>query len=360
MAFEPLERPVAPVILDAMGGDLAPLEVIRGAIDSVRHDATRVILVGDEVKVTDIVLLLGARDLLENKSIQITPAACAVAMDEKPSVALRKRDSSMRIACDLVASGQGCGALSAGNSGAMMAIALISVGRLENVLRPAIATLMPSQKGFSIVADAGANIDCTPQMLLQFAVFGSAFAKGVFGLEQPRVGLLSNGEEDTKGSDLTRAALELIRSSDLLTDGYCEGADVFKGYVDVVVCDGFSGNILLKTAEGTARYFAKSLKDNVTRGGWMSKVGAFLMSDVFAQVKKRMDSREYGAAPLLGLKAPVFIAHGNSDAFAIRNAIRFVRDFHKGQVEHLIEAGLARNAQLFKVSGHTRESRAEA
>jgi glycerol-3-phosphate acyltransferase PlsX len=330
-----------PVAIDAMGGDRAPSAIVKGAIDSLRSEPGLVALVGDSQKLENLVAHFQATDLIENQRLSIVHADTSIAMDEKPSTALRKRDSSMHVICDLVSRGEACGALSAGNSGAMMAIALINVGRLEGVIRPAIATLMPSKKGFSIVADAGANVECTPEMLLQFALFGSAFVRGVFGIKDPKVAVLSNGEEDSKGNDLTRASLELIRSH-LPNTGYCEGRDIFSGEIDVAVCDGFTGNILLKTAEGTAKYFADSIKQNVSSGGLMSQVGALLMRNVFREVKKRMDAREYGAAPLLGLKAPVFIAHGNSDAYAISRAIHFVQKSDQGHVAALIEASIKR------------------
>lgn len=329
-----------PIAVDAMGGDYAPHAVVEGAVECARRDNVRVTLVGDESQIASIIRSLNATSLLENKTIQIVHTESGIAMDEKPALARRKLGSSMHVACELVAQGLACGALSAGNSGAMMTIAVLTIGRLEGVVRPAIATLMPSRNGFSIVTDAGANVNCTPEMLVQFAIFGSAFAKGMFGLEKPRVALISNGEEEGKGNDLTRSALELIRKTDMACEGYGEGRDIFEGKIDVFVCDGFTGNVLLKTAEGTAHFFAKSLRDSIKSGSAFSRFGAWLMRPVFDRVKTRMDAREYGSAPLLGLKAPVFIAHGNSDAYAIRKAILFVSRSHQGHVAKLIEADL--------------------
>lgn len=334
--------------VDAMGGDLAPFAVVKGAVLCAREDSIPVTLVGDEAEIASLVKKVGATSLLDSRLLSIVHAPVGILMHEKPSIALRKKGSSMHVVCDLVATGQACGALSAGNSGAMMAIAVTQVGRLEGVIRPAIATLMPSKKGFALVADAGANIDCTPQMLLQFAIFGAAFAKGFLNVENPRVGVISNGEEEEKGSELTRSALALIRSTDLACHGYNEGRDVFDGHVDVFVCDGFTGNVLLKTAEGTALFFANSLRINIAKAGLLAKFGAFLMSSAFKSVKTRMDPREYGAAPLLGLKAPVFIAHGNSDDYAIRRAIQFVARSHRGHVGTLIENSLERHSTLWK------------
>jgi glycerol-3-phosphate acyltransferase PlsX len=327
---------------------MAPFTIVKGAVECARLDQIPVILAGDEPEILSIIRKLKAESLVDNKRIQIASAAISVSMDEKPSIALRKRGSSMHVVCDLVASGQACGALSAGNSGAMMAIAVTQVGRLEGVIRPAIATLMPSKKGFGIVADAGANVDCTPQMLLQFAIFGAAFAKGVFAIDNPRVGVISNGEEEGKGNDLTRAALSLIQSTDLWCEGYCEGRDIFDGEVNVFVCDGFTGNVLLKTAEGTAKFFTYSIRENIESAGALSRLGAFLMRPVFKSLKGRFDPRAYGAAPLLGLKAPVFIAHGNSDDYAIRRAIQFVARSHQARVEELIETSLSKYAEYYK------------
>lgn len=307
-----------------MGGDFAPRSVVMGAVEAARVDKISCFLVGDSSFLTELISELGAKDLIENKKIRIIAAECAISMDEKPSVALRKQDSSMRIACDLVASGDACGVFSAGNSGAMMAIALLRIGRLEGVIRPAIATLMPSESGSCVVLDVGANIDCSPQMLQQFAAFGSAFAKTILGIVNPRVGVISNGEEDSKGTDLTREAVSLLRQSTLNCVGHCEGRDVFNGVVDVAVCDGFTGNVLLKTAEGTARFVSKSLRKHIKNSNPVSRFGAFLLSGVFKEFRKLVDPREYGAAPLLGLKAPVFIGHGNSDAYAVRRAIQLV------------------------------------
>jgi glycerol-3-phosphate acyltransferase PlsX len=214
----------------------------------------------------------------------------------------------------------------------MMAIALLEVGREEGVLRPAIAAMMPSKIGTCVVLDVGANTECTPEMLLQFATLGAHHAKVVLGIAEPRVGLLSNGEEASKGTELSRAALALLEQSALHFKGYCEGRDVFEGSLDVVVCDGFSGNVLLKTAEGVAAYFGSLIKKSLAERGLFANAGALLMRGVFSDVKKRVDPREYGAAPLLGLRAPVFIAHGNSDAFAIRRAIFYVRKSYENSI----------------------------
>jgi len=325
------------VAVDAMGGDLAPVAIVQGAVDCARLDQIPVILVGDEAAIKSLIVKCGASSLLDNSMLSIVQSEGAIAMEEKPSAALRKKGSSMHVACDLVATGTACGALSAGNSGAMMAIATLQIGRIEGVLRPAIAALFPTRKGFCVVTDAGANVDCSPEMLAQFARLGAAFSKAFFGIENPRVAVISNGEEEGKGTDLTRATLAIIRSSDILCEGYCEGRDIFEGRVDVAVCDGFTGNVLLKTAEGTAKHFARSIKEAVQSSNLIVRLGALLMRPAFNRVKAKMDPREYGAAPLLGLKAPVFIAHGNSDAYAIRKAIQFVARSYQGNVTHITQ-----------------------
>jgi len=325
------------VAVDAMGGDHAPLAIVQGAVECARLDQIPIHLVGDEAQIKALVHKLGASDQINQSILSIVPSECVVAMDDKPSGALRKKGSSMHVACDLVVRGEACGALSAGNSGAMMAIATLQIGRVDGVIRPAIAALFPSQKGYCVVTDAGANVDCTPEMLVQFALLGTAFSKGFFGIENPRVAVVSNGEEEGKGTDLTRAALAKIREASLLCDGYCEGRDIFEGRVDVAVCDGFTGNVLLKTAEGTAKHFARLIKDSVESSSVFVRLGALLMRPAFKRVRSKMDPREYGAAPLLGLKAPVFIAHGNSDSYAIRKAIQFVARSYKGNVTDLTQ-----------------------
>jgi phosphate acyltransferase len=311
-----------------MGGDHGASPNVEGAIAAVRAEGARVILVGDEALLSREVAEKGGTDLLGDR-LSIRHAAEVVLMDEKPSQAVRKKKgSSMRLASDLVKDGEACAVLSAGNSGAMMAVALLVFGRVEGVIRPAIATGFPSRtaSGFSVLVDAGANTDCSPEHLLQFGVMGEVFLRAAYRQEAPKVGVVANGTEDTKGTDLTRGALALLRRTDLHVLGHVEGNEIMQGGVDVVVTDGFTGNVLLKTGEATARFVGEELKRGLMSAGLVAKLGGLLAKRALKEVAKRMDAREFGAAPLLGVAAPVFIAHGSSDAYTIQRAICRARD----------------------------------
>lgn len=316
-----------PVAVDVMGGDNAPHAAIDGAVAAARHEAVASILVGQEQIILDHLRKNRARNLIDSGFLSIVPASEVVTMDDKPGSAARsKRDSSMRVACELVKDGRACGVLSAGNSGAMMAVSLFSFGRIKGVLRPAIGAIVPHANGFTLIIDAGANIDCTPEYLLQFGQMGSVYMQHVYQLSSPRVAVLANGEEASKGNALTQMALELLKQSSVNCIGYCEGRDVMSGSVDVVVCDGFSGNIVLKTAEGTAAFLFSLIKNNFQSAGILPKLGALLSRPVFARIKAVVDPREFGAAPLIGLNAPALIAHGSSDSYAMRRAIFRVKE----------------------------------
>jgi glycerol-3-phosphate acyltransferase PlsX len=316
-----------PVAVDAMGGDHAPGVNVEGAIAAARLDGLRSVLVGDEDLIKDLIAKQGAQALLASGELSVCHAAQVVDMDDKPALALRKKkSSSMHVACELVNRGEALGVLSAGNSGAMMAIALFVLGRIDGVLRPAIGSTMPTPKGTSIVVDAGANTECLPPYLFQFALMGDAYMRQVLGIQSPRIGVLANGEEDSKGTELTRATLELLRQTDLNCIGHCEGRDVVSGHVDVVVCDGFSGNLVLKSAEGTASLLLQLIRQGYEQGGLLTKLGALFSRPMFRKMKKQVDPREFGAAPLLGLMAPAYIAHGSSDAYAIRRSIARVHN----------------------------------
>lgn len=316
------QAPKLPVAIDAMGGDKAPDINVEGAISAARLDGLTSILVGDEDKLYRIICAQNAQKLLDDGLLTLVHTSEAIAMDDKPALALRKKkNSSIHIACQLVREEKAVGVLSAGNSGAIMAIALIVLGRLEHILRPAIAAVIPSKSGQTVILDVGANTECQPNNLLQFALMGHAYAETVLSIKKPRLGILANGEEDSKGTELTRATLELLRKTSLNTVGHCEGRDLFSGHVDVVVCDGFSGNLVLKTAEGTASFLMQSIKKSFQEANLVGKIGGQLSKPLFEKIKAKLDPREFGAAPLLGLLAPVYIAHGSSDAYAIRRAI---------------------------------------
>jgi len=274
---------------------------------------------------------------LNSSSVEIVPASQNVAMDESPSAALRKKDSSMKVAFELMKQGAVQAVVSAGNSGAMMATGMFVMGNLPQVERPAILVVVPTLGKGTVIIDAGANVDCKPRHLLQFGLMGSIYAERVLGISQPRVGVLSNGEEEGKGNDLTRAASEQLSSTGLNYIGYVEGRDICDGEVDVVVCDGFTGNVTLKTMEGVAGFIVGVLKD-AFRQSLMSRLGYLLSRKSLLKAYNRLDHAEYGGAPLLGLDGVAIIAHGGSGSKAIKNAIRVAKETVSHDVNrHIIE-----------------------
>jgi glycerol-3-phosphate acyltransferase PlsX len=269
--------------------------------------------------------------------IVVHPASEVVAMDEPPADALRrKKDSSMRVAINLVKSGDAQACVSAGNTGALMAIARFVLKTLPGIDRPAIASQLPTSKGTVTVLDLGANVNCTPQQLLQFAVMGSALASAVDRIERPTVGLLNVGEEEIKGNELVKQTVELLRSSGLNFHGNVEGDDIYKGTTDVVVCDGFVGNVMLKTSEGLAQMLYQYLRGEFTRNP-LTKVAALVAYPVLSAFKKRIDPRRYNGATLVGLKGVVVKSHGGADAFSFRTAIAKAHT----EVEHNVLARIA-------------------
>lgn len=275
-------------------------------------------------------------------------------MEDKPAAAARKKkDSSMRVACELVAAGEACGVLSAGNSGAFLATALVVFGRMDGVLRPAIGTLLPAQSPFGLVhlVDAGANVECEPEQLAQWAVLATTALHTVHGVAKPTVAVLSNGEEDTKGTALTRATLALLRTLPLEVVGYVEGRDITAGKAHVVVTDGFTGNVTLKTAEGVFRSLSAWIREGYAQGSVLEKVGGALSRSMFARLRSRLDPREFGAAPFLGLDRPAFVAHGSSDAYAIRRGIGAVRAWAQHDVAAHMRAAIARTLPLLARMG---------
>ncbi|MFZ9887871.1 MAG: phosphate acyltransferase PlsX [Myxococcota bacterium] len=337
-----------PIALDAMGGDHGPGPNVEGALAAIRLDGTPVILVGDEALLRKEVEVQGGADLL-NGMLSLRHAPEVVAMDEKPSQAVRrKRGSSMRVAADLVKSGEAAAVVSAGNSGAMMAVGLLVFGRIEGVLRPAIATAFPSpaRPGFSMLIDAGANIECAPEHLFQFGLMGDAYLRAVVKHPSPNLGVMANGTEDSKGTDLTRGALALLRQTDLNVLGHIEGNQILNGNIDVVVTDGFTGNVLLKTSEAVAHYVGAEIKRAFVSGGPLVKLAGLVAKSALKKVATRLDAREAGAAPLLGLAAPAFIAHGHSDGLAIRRAIGVARTHADAELTRVIEDQIKRWAHL--------------
>jgi glycerol-3-phosphate acyltransferase PlsX len=261
-------------------------------------------------------------------------------MDDPPLTALRrKKDSSIKIAVDLLKKGEADAMVSAGNSGAVMATAQLLIGKLHGVDRPAIAAVMPTLKGLFILIDAGANVDCKSSQLLQFAIMGEAYAKGIFNVRSPKIALLGIGEEDVKGNELTKKTFQLLRDSGVNFIGNIEGKNIFMGDADVVVCDGFVGNIALKISEGLAEAMRKMLKKEIT-GKRAGKIGYALLKDAFKRFKKRTDYSEYGGAPLLGISKPCIISHGRSSAKAIKNALVIAAEFYKKGVLDIISEEL--------------------
>ncbi len=303
------------VAIDAMGGDFGPEPIMEGLCNALKNNNNfTAITVGDENLLKPLI------PSYLSKRIEIVHTNDVISMHDSATDALKRKESTIYKAIELVKNGEADAVVSAGHSGASMSLATLRIGRIKGVSRPAIATLMPtSENQNTLVLDVGANVDCDAKNLFEFAIMGQVYAQDVLQLDEPLIGLLSNGEEESKGNEVTKEAFELIsRISNFA--GNVEGNDVFKGTVDVVVCDGFIGNILLKTAEGVADTIGKIIKKNLKRS-LISIAGAVLMRKVFKNLKVRVDYAEYGGAPLLGVKAPVIIAHGKSNPKAIQNAI---------------------------------------
>jgi glycerol-3-phosphate acyltransferase PlsX len=330
------------IAVDAMGSDKAPESEIQGAILACRtlgNPDLRVLLVGPEETLAPALktALRGSR-----LPIEIVHASEWISMDDKAAQAVRsKRDSSMRVGLKMVREGRAAGFFTAGNTGAAMATAKMVLGMLAGVDRPALATILPTVSGTpSLLLDVGANVDSDPENLVQFAIMGHMYAKNVLKIYDPRLGLLSIGEEDSKGNALTRDTLPLLRAIPMLNFvGNVEGRDFFNNHIDVAVCDGFVGNVALKSIEGAARLFRtllrESLKSTVT-----SQVGALLSRKAFNEFKKRLDYSEYGGAPLLGVRGVCIVGHGSSNAKAVMNGIRVTADFANAEVNSAIEAAL--------------------
>ncbi len=307
------------IALDAMGGDYGPEKLIAGALLAAEQEELRISLVGDENLLrSHLKKILPDPDT--NSCISIVHASEVVGMDEYPVDAIRrKKDSSIMVAFDLARQGNVDGVVSAGNSGATLAAALRKLGRIKNVSRPGIASMFPTLKKPVVIMDIGANVDCRPSQLCQFGVMAAAFS-GMYGAARPRVGLLSIGEETGKGNTLVKETYNLLKKSSLNFIGNVEGRDVYKGDVDVIVCDGFVGNISLKISEGLAEAILQMLKEEIKRST-IAKVGYFLARPAFRKFKKRVDYAEYGGAPLLGINGTGIICHGKSSPQAIKNAI---------------------------------------
>jgi len=345
------------IAVDAMGSDKAPKPEVDGAILAARHYDVEVLLVGQEHLLRQE---LKFHPLWKRLPIQIVPASEVIGMHEKAAQSVRsKRDSSMRVGLRLVRDGKAAGFVSAGNTGACMATAKMVLGALPGVDRPALAAVFPTAQGTAtILIDVGANVDSKPQNLQQFAIMGDVYFRTIFAdrfenADRPRVGVLSVGEEETKGNELSREAYKLIKGLPLNFVGNVEGRDLFNGEADVLVCDGFVGNVALKISEGmaeTVRFLLRqSLQATITR-----QVGFMLSRQAFVDFKKRLDYSEYGGAPLLGIKGVCIISHGSSNGNAIKNAIRVAAEFANSKLNHVIEQQIAEaSSQLENNNGKT-------
>lgn len=326
------------VALDAMGGDSGPEVNVEGAVAAAREFGASVVLVGLEEEVRRQL----SRHQLAGLSLTVCHAPEAVEMGESPLTALRrKKQSSIRVGLELIKRGEAEAFVSAGNTGAVMATALVVLGPLPGVERPAIAVVVPTLTGQAVLLDAGANVDCKARHLVQFAIMGNVYARDVLGVPRPRVGLLSIGEEEIKGNELTREAFkELTDEASLNFIGNVEGRDVFNGSSDVIVCDGFTGNVALKISEGLAETMLHLLREEL-RHDLRSRAGSLLLAPAFRRFKRRIDSSEFGGAPLLGVNDVCLISHGRSTAKAIKNAIRAAGECVANKVIPHIREGIA-------------------
>jgi phosphate acyltransferase len=326
------------VAVDAMGGDHAPRPEVEGAVVAAREFGVRILLVGLAPELKRELAKHAHRGL----PIEIVPASDVITMQDSPSQAFRKKkDSSAHVAAKLVRGGLADGFISAGNTGAVMAVARFGLGTLPSVDRPALAAPFPTARGgTSVLVDVGANVDSRPAHLVQFAVMGEIYYRAIFGTRRPKVALLSIGEEEMKGNELTREAHIRLKQSTLNFVGNVEGREIFGGAVDVIVCDGFIGNVALKISEGVAQHIVGLLKDAL-QSTLSSQVGYVLSRKAYKTFRKKIDYSEYGGAPLLGVKGVTVIGHGSSNAHAIKNAIRVATELVRGGVNERIEQELS-------------------
>lgn len=321
------------IIVDAMGGDNAPTEIVKASVKAVNELNINVILVGQE----DVIKREIAKCTVKNdKLIEIHNASEIVSNDDAPAIAIKsKKDSSMVVGCNLLKDGVGDAFISAGNTGALMAGALLIVKRIKGVDRPALAPVIPTKNGACLLIDGGSNADCKPINLLQFGIMGSIYMKKAFNVENPRVGIVNIGSEEKKGNELTRQSYELLKQVDNINFiGNVEGRDIPDGRADVVVCDGFVGNVILKTMEGMGLTIVGFLKQELSRS-FITKLGALIAKSAFVRLKKKMDYKEYGGAMLVGVNSTVVKAHGSSDEKSFFNTIK--------QAKSIVESGLIDN-----------------
>jgi len=329
------------IAVDAMGGDFAPRPVVDGALAAARHFDLGVALVGPRANLD---VELARHDDVDPERIRIVEATDVVAMEDSPAAALRRKpNASIKVAAEIVARGEASALFSAGHTGATVMAAYAAFGMLPGVDRPALAATIPTRRRPAILLDVGASVECRPQHLLQFAIMGSVYARVAFGLENPRVGLLSIGEEATKGNELTREAHRLLRMSPLAFIGNVEARDVYSGNADVIVCDGFTGNVALKISEGLVDVVESLLSDELSSTITM-RVGSLLTRRALRRFKRRVDYSEYGGAPLLGLAGVTIVGHGRSSAKAVRNAVALAYRFASQRFIERVEQNIAEAA----------------
>ncbi|WP_022851338.1 phosphate acyltransferase PlsX [Limisalsivibrio acetivorans] len=336
------------IVVDAMGGDFAPVEIVRGAADACRDLDTDILLVGREAQVKEELDKLSSYPL---SRIEISDAEDVVTMDDSPSAILRgKRNSSIHKGLRHVKDGSGDAFFSAGNTGAVMAVAKMVLKVLEGIDRPAIGAVLPTIKGHTVLLDAGANVECKPLHYLQFAIMGSAYAHIALGIDDPKTGLLSIGEEEMKGSDVIKVVNQLLRESTGVVNfhGNVEGKDMFRGTTDVIVCDGFSGNVALKVSESAGWFVSKMIKEEITKSV-PAKIGALFAKGALMRVKERADYTEYGGAPLLGVGGVCIIGHGSSNHNAVKNGIRVAKELAENNLNGLIEEKVKESFEVLEV-----------
>src|SRR5215212_3585272 len=322
------------IAVDAMGGDDAPLEIVKGALLATAEYPVEVLLVGKQEVIAETLSSLGSPS---PQHVEIVDAREVVDMDDPPITPLRrKRNSSIRVCANLVSEGRADAFLSAGNTGATWTSARAVMGMIEGVSRPALAAILPNVSGHTLLLDVGANVDTKPNHLREFAVMGHFYAQMVFGMAEPRVGLLSIGEEEGKGNELTREVFRVLKETGLNFIGNAEGRDVYNGSADVIVCDGFTGNVVLKASEALGEMVSRLLRQEIMRS-LPRKVGGLLARGAFDDLKKRMDYSEYGGAPLLGVKGGCIVCHGRSNANAIKNAVRVACEFALNRIDEKIQ-----------------------
>lgn len=330
----------ARIAIDAMGGDNAPGEIVAGAILAHQEGNVDLALVGDEARI---------RPLLGDAAgaIEVVHVAGQIAMDAHATQALRgSRETSLGQVVEMVRDGRADAALSAGNSGAFLAIALVRLRTIPGIARPAIAAVLPTVGGPVVLCDAGANVDCRPEWILQFGIMGDAYARIALGIERPRVGIVSIGEERTKGNQQTLEAAALLDGAPLNFIGHVEGKDFYEHHADVVVCDGFVGNVILKTSEGAGQFISVMLREMIDEAPPLGKVGAFLLKPSFEKLRARLSYDTYGGAPLLGVRGACIVTHGRSNRIAIRNAIRNAATLAERNLIGAIETSVANAVAL--------------